>query len=240
MKPRVYRNNLDFIKSAIRACRDSAKDLVSASKLLIDTGYHAQSLSLSVLALEELGKLFSVDGLLLAQPKDYKSEAFEKSLKSHAAKLTAVQLLPMLIERVATIDSRYEKEPMFKQTIILTISDLKSRASVVLRMLSVSDFHALDKLKQEGFYSHLSGSGFIMPKSAIKPKVASEVYGLAWRASSTFDFILDDERLSNYIEFTSKLRKKMSAADFEFVTKESDKYLLQIFPSINQMSNESS
>jgi hypothetical protein len=107
-------------------------------------------------------------------------------------------------------------------------------------MLSASDFHTLDKLKQEGFYSHLSGNGFVMPKNAIKPEVASEVYELAWRASSTFDFILDDERLANYVEFTSKLRKKMSEADFEFVTKESNRYLLQIFPSINEMSNESS
>lgn len=239
MKPRAYRNSLDFVKSAIAACRDSSRDLVSSAKLLLDAGQHAQALSLSVLALEEMGKLFSVDGLLLAQPKDYKSDAFGKSLKSHSAKLNAVGMLPLFIENIATIDSRYNTEPAFKQAVGIGVSDLKSRCLALMKALSADNFQPLDKLKQEGFYTHLSGNGLVLPRTAVKPETAVAVHGLAWRLSSTIDFVLDDSSLERYMNFAARTRKGMSEADFKFVDAESDKYLRQLFLDIDGVDAES-
>lgn len=238
MKPRAYRNSLDFVKSAIAACRDSARDLVSSAKVLLDAGQHAQALSLSVLALEEMGKLCSVDGLLLAQPKDYKSDAFGKSLKSHSAKLNAVMMLPRFIEAIATIDSRYKTKPAFKQAVAIGVSDLKSRGLALMKVLSADNFQPLDKLKQEGFYTHLSGNGLVLPRDAVKSEVAIAVHGLAWRISSTIDFVLDDSSLERYMNFAAQIRREMSEVDFIFVDIESDKYLRQLFPDIDGVGAE--
>ena len=52
---RKYRNTLEFVESGFRACWENALDLNAASQKLHDGGFHATGLSLSVLALEELG-----------------------------------------------------------------------------------------------------------------------------------------------------------------------------------------
>jgi AbiV family abortive infection protein len=84
---RKYRNTLEFVESGFRACWENALDLNAASQKLHDGGFHATGLSLSVLALEELGKLTAIDGLLFSRQDDYKSAAFLKANRSHASKL---------------------------------------------------------------------------------------------------------------------------------------------------------
>jgi len=81
-KPK-YRNKLEFVESAFEACWKNTNDLIAAAKLLLDKGLHGIALSTAVLALEELGKLFCIDGLLFARSDYYKAEAYAKSLKSH-------------------------------------------------------------------------------------------------------------------------------------------------------------
>ena len=55
---RKYRNDLGFIEQGFRACWQNTQDLTNAAKHLLDNGLHAPALSLSVLALEEIGKRF--------------------------------------------------------------------------------------------------------------------------------------------------------------------------------------
>ena len=62
----AYTNNLEFVASGFQACWRNAEDLVSASRSLLDKDFHACSVSLAILALEEMGKLCSIDGLLFA------------------------------------------------------------------------------------------------------------------------------------------------------------------------------
>jgi AbiV family abortive infection protein len=66
MRPskRKFRSSLEFVEAGFRACLQNAQDLVSASQKLIAAELHAPALSVAVLALEELGKLFALDGLL--------------------------------------------------------------------------------------------------------------------------------------------------------------------------------
>lgn len=62
-----YRNSLDFVEAGFKACWLNTRDLVKGTKVLLDNSLHALALSTSVLALEELGKLFCVHGLLFAR-----------------------------------------------------------------------------------------------------------------------------------------------------------------------------
>jgi AbiV family abortive infection protein len=110
---RNYRANLAFVEAAFRACWGNAQDLVKGAKLLLDNGLHAQALSLSVLALEELGKLFCIDGLLFARTDDHKVAAFAKSLRSHALKLEAILMFPLFLGRIAAVDPRHVALPHF-------------------------------------------------------------------------------------------------------------------------------
>jgi AbiV family abortive infection protein len=60
-RKRTYNEALGFVQSGFVACWRNASDLVSASKVLLDAGIHAPAVSLAVLALEEMGKLFAVE-----------------------------------------------------------------------------------------------------------------------------------------------------------------------------------
>ena len=105
-RKRRYRNNLDFVEAGLCACWRNANELVAASKNLIDRGQHAPALSLSVLALEELGKMCAIDGLVFARSNDDKAQRFDKSLRGHDVKLAALQLLPLFISALLTLGAQ--------------------------------------------------------------------------------------------------------------------------------------
>ena len=65
------------------------KDLVTASNILLEEKAFAPSLSLSVIALEECGKLFILDSLLFL--RDKRNNYFKKKSISHKDKLDALQ-----------------------------------------------------------------------------------------------------------------------------------------------------
>ncbi len=111
---------LRIIESALRACWSNAQDLISASAVILEKGQTGLGLSLAVLALEELGKLLSVDGLLFARNDDHKAAAFSKSMKSHSHKLEALELLPLLIGQIANFDHR-SKEERFRTAIVISV-----------------------------------------------------------------------------------------------------------------------
>lgn len=210
MTRRHHRNSLEFVADAFRACWANAEALVSEAKLLSDHGHKARALSLSVLALEEIGKLFCADGLLFARPDDHKAKAFAKSLKSHAAKLSALDLLPLLLQSIASVDPRYSKEPRFRQALVISVNDLKNCGNAVIKILKGEDFSKLDHWKQVGFYSQPLENGFITPNEAVKGEIAEAVFMLAWRATTTLNFLLKDGNLKRYIDFARKLRSKLS------------------------------
>ncbi|MDD2338471.1 MAG: AbiV family abortive infection protein [Geobacteraceae bacterium] len=210
MSKRKYRNKLDFIEDAFRACWTNANDLVASAKLLLDSGFNGLALSVSVLALEELGKLFCIDGLLFARSDDHKAEAYVKSLKSHATKLSSLTLLPYLLGNIAGADSRLKSETRFAQTVSIAIKDLQERGNVVFRLLPNSSFQDLDNLKQQGFYAQPYNNVFKAPSSAINKETSEAVYSLAWRATITLDFLLKDGNLNRYITTARMVREKMT------------------------------
>jgi AbiV family abortive infection protein len=161
---RRYRDTLDSIEGGFRACWHNANDLVAASKSLIDQGLHAPGLSLAVLALEEIGKLCAIDGLLFAQSNDHKSHTFGKSQRDHVTKLAALPVLPLLITNLSRVDPRRENKQAYAEALVITLHQLKSDGNAVLQLIQKEDrcgadsrrrprrvFSGLDKWKQQGF-----------------------------------------------------------------------------------------
>lgn len=214
---RNYRSNLNFIETGFKACWHNAQDLVNGAKVLLDNSLPPLALSTSVLALEELGKLFCIDGLLFARTDSYKAEIFLKSLKSHSTKLSAVELLPMLLGHIASIDPRYQNDLRFKQALAISILDLKEKGNSVLSMLKDGHFQGLDQWKQSGFYSQPRDNSFITPGQAVKREMAEVVYNFAWRASSTLDFLLKDGSLERYITSARVLRAKLGEEEHQAI-----------------------
>ena len=217
MSKRMYRNKLDFVEDAFRACWTNANDLVASAKLLLDSGFHGLALSVSVLALEELGKLFCIDGLLFARSDDHKAEAYVRSLRSHATKLSALTLLPYLLGNIAGADSRIKSETSFAQAVAIAIRDLQERGNVVFRLLPNSSFQDLDNLKQQGFYAQPYNNVFKAPSSAINKETSEAVHSLAWRATTTLDFLLKDGNLNRYITTARMVREKMTEEQHQWV-----------------------
>ena len=149
MTKRKYRNKLEFVEDAFKACWTNANDLIESAKLLLDKRFHGIALSISVLALEELGKLFCIDGLLFARSDDHKAQAYAKSLKSHSTKLSSLTLLPLLLGNIAKVDPRYESDARFSQAIVISMTDLKERGNSVFGLLPNASFQDLDALKQQ-------------------------------------------------------------------------------------------
>ena len=231
MNRRNYRNSLDFIESGFRACWGNAQALVSGAKVLLDSSHNASAMSLSVLALEELGKLFCLDGILFARADDHKAEAFAKSLKSHATKLSALDLFPVLLANFSTVDPRYPHDSRFLQATAIVIADLRTRSATVRGLLDGETLRSLDALKQSGFYSQPKGNTFLMPSEAISREVAEAVYMLAWRASSNLDSCLKDGNLARYMASARAIRSKMSEADHEAMSQLGEQILSNLFPS---------
>ncbi len=82
-------------------------------------------------------------------------------------------------------------------------------------MLEDGAIHGLDQWKQSGFYSQPQGNSFIAPSDAVKREATEAVYALAWRASSTLDFLLKDGNLERYIASAREFRSKLSEADHQ-------------------------
>jgi len=205
---RKYRSSLEYVESGFRACWRNAQDLVLGSQKMIDSGLHALALALAVLALEELGKLSAIDGLLFARHDDYKSATFDQSGRSHSRKLEILELLPLLLLLLSRTDPRYGKEEKYNAALAISVLDLKEAGNAVRAKLQEAGFVGLDRWKQQGFYVSAGEKCFVAPRDAIKPSLAKAVHRLAWRATTTLDFLLKGGNLERYLENARSLRAK--------------------------------
>ena len=240
MTRRNYQSSLAFVEAAFRACWGNANDLVDESKLLLDNGHTARAFSLSVLALEEIGKLCCADGLLFARANDGKAQTFAKSLKSHSTKLSALNLLPLLLSNIAMLDPRYELEPRFAQAIGISVKDLKNRGNAVVALLKGEGFAKLDHWKQVGFYAQPMRNGFAKPNAVVTQEMAQAAHLLAWRAVSTLELLLKDGNLERYIDTARRLRASISEADHEATSAHIEEMVRLLFSEEDHEEDEQS
>jgi AbiV family abortive infection protein len=213
---RRYRNNLDFVGAGFRACWSNAKELVAASDKLIHEGLHAPALSLAVLALEEIGKLCSVDGLLFARAGDRKSQRFDKSQRDHETKLGVVPSLPFLIANLTRVDPRFGKNQAYAEALAINLRGWQSDRNELLQHMRQEDFAAaLNSWKQRGFYVSADRGTVITPREAVDPELAQAMHRFAWRSISTLDFVLRDGNLERYIEQAKSMRAGMTESDHQ-------------------------
>lgn len=227
---RRYRNSLEFVESGFKACCRNALDLVEASKTLLEKDLHAPALSLSVLTLEELAKLRAIDGLLYARPDDHKTEAFVKACRSHSAKLIMFEMIPFFVGNLSMTDPRYGTDQVFAQTMFITIENLRRDGNEVMARLEKDAFLRLDAFKQAGFYVSVRNNSFVPPRNAIDPSLAQMVHRLAWRATTTVDFLLKGGNLKRYIDNARAIRAALSEEKHQEVERLGKERFREIFP----------
>jgi|ERR1051326_164432 AbiV family abortive infection protein len=216
-RKRKYRSSLAFVEVGFRACLLNANDLVLASQTLLSANLHAPALSLSVLALEELGKLHAIDGLLFARADDHKSAAFDKSGKSHQTKLEKFLRIPMFLWAVALVlavqDPAPAKANKFNEAIAIALQDLRKTLDRLTAALPNRSLLGLDRMKQAGFYCEISNGNFKAPREAVEPAIASEACHLAWRAATTAEFLFKDGNMDRYLGMARSIRGKLSDSE---------------------------
>jgi AbiV family abortive infection protein len=218
------------VEAGFRACLQNAQDLLLASQTLIAAKLHAPALSLAVLALEELGKLYTIDGLLYARPDDHKAIAFAKSGRSHSTKLDIFETFPLLLGNLGAADPRYGKERAYNQALVISISHLKDDGNTVLNKLETQMFAELDMWKQKGFYSEVADNRLLAPRDAIDPGFTNAVYHLAWRATTTLDFVLKGGNLERYISGARAIRATLSEDTHQELERLGREVFARMFP----------
>lgn len=197
----------------LRACCRNASELIASSKLLLDQQRHAPALALSVLAIEEVGKLCAADGLLLAKPDDFKSTAFKRSLRDHTMKLERFTMLPFLIRNIARTDTLLKTDQSYARALAISLSYLKNLGNKVLSTNGMDGFAALDASKRSAFYVSIQDGKFLVPSEAIDPEKAAVVHELAWRAVTTLEFVLSDGNIERHFDMARRVRRTLTEAD---------------------------
>jgi AbiV family abortive infection protein len=104
-KKQKYIYALKYLEDGFLNIPIGIKDLVTASNVLLNEKAFAPSLSLSIIALEECGKLFILDSLLFL--RDRKNNYFKKSSISHKSKLDALQFCIPLFINISKHDKNF-------------------------------------------------------------------------------------------------------------------------------------
>ena len=214
---RKYSKSLSVIENGFAACLRNAIDLVGAAEKLSAENYHAPCLSMSVLALEEMGKMFFIDGLLLAKSEGAKVEDFGKSLKDHNLKLSAVPMISNLSMIVARSDPRFDKLEIFRRALAISHENWKRAGQEVLDLAGQENFEFLGRWKQSGFYvSLINGNKFQSPRDGVDPGLSDCVRTFADISAKNLEFSLGDGNLKRYIEQARSIRSEFSDSDHQF------------------------
>lgn len=116
------------------------------------------------------------------------------------------------------------------QAILISAKDLKDRGNAVFDLLGGEGFSKLDHWKQVGFYSQPLENGFVTPNEAVKSEISEAVFMLAWRATTTLDFLLKDGNLKRYIDLAREVRGKMSEEQHAAMSAAGEELANMLFP----------
>jgi AbiV family abortive infection protein len=224
----MYSHDTETVFNAFAKAFESALANYEAASALADQNHISQASSLAILSLEEVGKMMLLDGLLFAKTGDERYKLYKQGHLSHRMKLDAVEFYPFFLHYLTTIDPR-QNESRYKQTMLLVITDLKARRQELADLLGEDFvFPDLDRLKQQGFYSHEVDGVLKANKEAIDPKVAKALLALTWRVTDTLKFVLG-RSLEHYKAFFQDIREKMDEVSLKGVRNETAKVVGNLF-----------
>ena len=186
----MYSHDTDTILDLFTKAYESAHSNYEAASALSKIKQYSQSTSLAILALEEVGKMILVDGLLFAREGDERYKHHKKGHLSHKMKLDALEIYPLFLGYLSYADPR-QHEKKYKQMMVIVITDLKEKRQKIADLFG-DDFLLmdLDILKQQGFYSHTSNGKTKSNREGVSPEIAKSILDLTWRVTDTLKFVL--------------------------------------------------
>lgn len=226
---RRFRNNLNVVFAGMAACRDNASDILASAHHLAEAGAPAPALSLAILALEEIGKLLFIDGLLFSSPEDVKAEAFQKGFRGHSWKLARLDIFPFAIRSFGHHSPRLQADPSYSHGLVRAIRDYQQHRQALSRWIGDDcDLTRLDDWKQKGFYVQQTDSGFATPRHAINPDFAVAVIALADSVVVPIARYLE-ENGSQYRAFAESIRAALSDEQLKIVNETADDLVEAMF-----------
>ena len=223
-----YSHGTEMILDAFFKAFESALSNYEAASVLTEQKYISQASSLSILSLEEVGKMMLLDGLLFAKTGDERYKQYKHGHLSHRMKLDGMELYPLFLRYLNTIDPR-RNENRYKQTLLIIFEDLKAKRQDLADLLGDGFvFSDLDKYKQQGFYSHEAEGILKANNEAIDPKVANALLVLTWRVTDTLKFVLG-QSLEYYKSFVHESRKRIDEVRLKVIRSEATKIVESIF-----------
>jgi len=160
-KPKILeqyagRLTTDQAAQAIQAALQTARELLEDAHILLQKDRWARAAALSILAIEEAGKVPIVREILLAPNPDDLKIAW-RSYRSHTKK-NVVHIFPVMAKRGAK-----------------KLEDFRT-----IYHDNVEDVHSLDVVKQLAFYSDCCGKcHWSLPESAVSGDLAKSIFALA-------------------------------------------------------------
>ena len=228
MKKDMYSHDTKVVVNAFTKAYESALANYEAASALAELKHLSQATSLAILALEEVGKMMLIDGLLFARTGDERYKHYKRGHLSHWMKLDALELYPLFLGYLTTVDPR-QNESRYKQTMIIVFTDLKAKRQKLADLLGEQFvFHDLDILKQKCFYSHETDGILKANKDAIDPEGTKAVLELAWHVTDTLKFVLG-RSLENYTALFQNLREKVDDVSLKSIRKETNKIVKNVF-----------
>lgn len=158
-----------------------------------------------------------LDGLLFSRTGDYKDDNFRSGFRKHHWKLQFLDLSPFFVNCLSTADPRYGSERRYNLALALSLSEYKKeRSALALWLGEGCDLAQLDNWKQRGFYASVQANGFVAPGEAISGDFANAVHTVAWRFTTTVDFVLKTGNVERYFDRARKVRSKMTESGHQF------------------------
>ncbi len=214
-----YHESVEIIVSGVDSCLKNASDLSKSARILLRKGISGPALSLSVLALEEIGKLMYMDSLLFARTGDLKTERFKKGFLNHKKKLDYLVRFPLLVEclgvlRRSSVKRRWLRSKVkwlwFRYLLESTIDEVEKWDKWLGDAWEFSD---LDVWKQRGFYAAPNKQGLLVaPQEAVPRELSTSIVAYT-RAIVGILRMLWDGLSESYAEFAHQARRIRTRED---------------------------
>ncbi len=229
----------EYIYSGFEASyRTAIKNGESAKGLLEKLGNPQLAVSTAILSLEEVGKMFLIDGLLFSREGDSRYKNFKDGFRSHKMKLDAVECFPLFVYYIAQLDPRLKTTPAFSQTIAVILTRMKGLRNRLNEVFDPSfTLRDLDIVKQKGFYAHeSSGNDFKATDELISEEQAKAVVEFAYNSIDLLRFLLKDN-LERYRKRISELRANVNEKLLHYIRTEATKIVEEeIFKNTEDIS----
>jgi AbiV family abortive infection protein len=215
-----FHKTADYIADGILKTVRNAFLLCQEAKVLLDSGSAARGLSLSVLAIEEVGKAFLIDGLIFSTATDERARSFHEGFSKHKDKLEAAAVFPLAIPYFVRFGAADKDPDVLSQTCAIILHNWSEEKNELMRLFGedcrstqwIVNFSKLNKYKQAGFYVDNPDPVSFAAPQAIPTDISAAVYKVAWRMAEALHFILG-QNTAAYREWIQAVRTKLSPAE---------------------------